>query len=132
MELQPLCLASPHPESLTTLKQSPQFLRKVIRSKFEQHMDQICLPSLLTKLSVISLRKLLFVSAIKQIAGRWFQLSSKASSQAVIVLSKPEIYYSGLTAESLHSDYVPFNKVLFHADFPPLPFLPHPHPTGYI
>lgn len=49
---------------------------------------------------MLSLRKLLFVSAIKQIAAQWFQLTSKSSSQAVIVISKPEIYYLGYVLES--------------------------------
>lgn len=45
--------------------------------------------------SVLSRRKLLFVRAIKQIAAQWFQLTSKSSSQAVIVISEPEMYYLG-------------------------------------
>jgi len=48
---------------------------------------------------MISWRKLLFVSAIKKIAAQWFQLTSKHSSQAVIVISKPELYYLGYTLE---------------------------------
>lgn len=49
---------------------------------------------------MLSLRKLLFVSAIKQIAAQWFQLTSKSSLQAVIVISKPEMYYLGYVLES--------------------------------
>lgn len=49
---------------------------------------------------MLSLRKLLFVSAIKQIAAQWFQLTLKSSSQAVIVISEPEMYYLGYVLES--------------------------------
>ena len=65
---------------------------------------------------MISLRKLLFVSAIKQIVAQWFQLSSKDSSQAVIVTSKPEIYYSGSALKS--SQWLcSFQQNAFYADF---------------
>lgn len=65
---------------------------------------------------MISLRKLLFVSAIKQIVAQWFQLSSKGSSQAVIVTSKPEIYYSGSALKS--SQWLcSFQQNAFYADF---------------
>lgn len=65
---------------------------------------------------MISLRKLLFVSAIKQIVAQWFQLASKDSSQAVIVTSKPEIYYSGSALES--SQWLcSFQQNAFYCDF---------------
>ena len=65
---------------------------------------------------MISLRKLLFVSAIKQIVAQWFQLSSKDSSQAVIVISKPEIYYSGSALKS--SQWLcSYQQNAFYADF---------------
>lgn len=63
-------------------------------------------------LSMISLRKLLFVSAIKQIAAQWFQLTSKDSSQAVIVISKPEMYYLGSARES-SKRLCPLSKYIF-------------------
>ncbi len=56
-------------------------------------------PSLLANLQCLALGNL-FVSAIKQIAAQWFQLTSKSSSQAVIVISKPEMYYLGYVLES--------------------------------
>lgn len=65
---------------------------------------------------MISLRKLLFVSAIKQIVAQWFQLASKDSSQAVIVTSKPEIYYSGSALESSQR-LCSFQQNAFYADF---------------
>lgn len=65
---------------------------------------------------MISLRKLLFVSAIKQIVAQWFQLSSKGSSQAVIVTSKPEIYYPGSALKS--SQWLcSFQQNAFYAHF---------------
>lgn len=51
-------------------------------------------------LANLSLRKLLFVSAVKQIAAQWFQFTSKSFSQAVIVISKPEMYYLGYVLDS--------------------------------
>lgn len=50
-------------------------------------------------------RKLLFVSAVKQIAAQWFPLTSKLPSLAVIVISKPELHYLGLPRWSLQIDY---------------------------
>lgn len=46
--------------------------------------------------SVLRHRKLLFVSAVKQIAAQWFPLTSKLPSLAVIVISKPELHYLAL------------------------------------
>ena len=59
---------------------------------------------------MLSRRKLLFVSAIKQIAAQWFQLTSKGSSQAVIVISKPEMYYLGCVLQSSERLCPPLQK----------------------
>ena len=59
---------------------------------------------------MLSRRKLLFVSAIKQIAAQWFRLTSKSSSQAVIVISKPEMYYLGCVLQSSERLCPPLQK----------------------
>lgn len=56
-------------------------------------------------------RKLLFVSAVKQIAAQWFPLTSKLPLLAVIVISKPELHYLALPRWSLQIDYS--HRVLF-------------------
>lgn len=63
------------------------------------------------KFSMLRHRKLLFVSAVKQIAAQWFPLTSKLPSLAVIVISKPELHYLALPRWSPQIDYshrVPF------------------------
>lgn len=62
---------------------------------------------------MLSLRKLLFVSAIKQIAAQWFQLTSKSPSQAVIVISKPEMHYLVNVLGFLFHDYVLVQETVF-------------------
>lgn len=61
--------------------------------------------------SMLLHRKLLFVSAVKQIAAQWFPLTSKLPSLAVIVISKPELHYSALLCWSPQIDYS--HRVLF-------------------
>lgn len=55
--------------------------------------------------SMLRHRKLLFVSAVKQIAAQWFPLTSKPPSLAVIVISKPELHYLALPRWSPRIDY---------------------------
>lgn len=55
--------------------------------------------------SVLRHRKLLFVSAVKQIAAQWFPLTSKIPLLAVIVISKPELHYLALPSWSPQIDY---------------------------
>lgn len=61
--------------------------------------------------SMLHHRKLLFVSAVKQIAAQWFPLTSKLPSLAVIVISKPELHYLALPHWSPRIDYS--HRVLF-------------------
>lgn len=55
--------------------------------------------------SMLRHRKLLFVSAVKQIAAQWFPLTSKLPSLAVILISKPELHYLALPRWSPRIDY---------------------------
>lgn len=60
-------------------------------------------------------RKLLFVSAVKQIAAQWFPLTSKLPALAVIVISKAELYYLAPPRWSPRIDYS--HRVLFLLKF---------------
>lgn len=64
---------------------------------------------------MISLRKLLFVSAIKQIATQWFQLSSKGpftGSNSSIKICKV-LFHSVLEASTIYSQFADFH-IPFH------------------
>lgn len=65
---------------------------------------------------MISLRKLLFISAITQIAAQWYQLSSRSLFQTTVVISKLEICYQGSMLTSPQW-LCPFQQNTFYANF---------------
>lgn len=90
---------------------------------------------------MLSPRKLLFVSTIKQIAAQWFQLTSKTFLQAVIAVSKAKIYYLAcvlksskrLCLEDFFSFLPLFCLLLFYKNPSPLlhsPFIAPGHLMG--